>query len=68
MSFKDAKYAEVYVSVKLPIPEGMTYEEMEEHAWRTMVEIQAMLGEMVNVEDGYWVYRDEDDNIVNGEE
>jgi len=64
MEFKDAKYAEVYVSIKVPIPEGMTYKEMEEHSWRTMVEMQAMLGEMMDVEDGYWVYRDEDGAIV----
>lgn len=64
MSFEDAKYVEVYVSVKVPIPEGMTYKEMEEHSWRTMVEMQAMLGEMMNAEDGHWVYRDENGAIV----
>lgn len=61
--FEDARYVEVYVSVKVPIPEGTTYKEMEYHSWRTMVEMEAMLGGL-DLEDGYWVYRDEDGAIV----
>ena len=64
MGFEDAKYAEVYVSVKVPIPEGTPYKEMEGRAERTLVKMEATLGEMFEVEDGYWVYRDEDGAIV----
>lgn len=68
MSFKDAKYVEVYVSVKVPIPEGKTYDEMERIAEVTMCDMEAIVGERHPVEDAYWVYRDGDDNIVDGEE
>ena len=62
--FEDAKYIEVYVSVKVPIPEDKTYDELERIAENTACDMEAIIGERYPVEDAYWVYRDEDDAIV----
>ncbi len=62
--FEDARYVEVYVSVKVPIPEGTTYKEMERIAERTACDMEAIVGERHPLEDAYWVYRDKDGAIV----
>ena len=62
--FDDAKYTEIYISIKGPIPEGMTYKEMEERTLRTSMEAQTMLEERFEVLGGDWVYRDVHGDVV----
>lgn len=65
---KKAKYAEIFVSVKMPIREGANKREVETDAEHLASEVAGTLAERYEVIHMDWVYRDEFDRPVYEEE
>lgn len=63
-SFDKVRYAELYVSIKVPVIDGETAHDFAEHVKKELDQYVAYIGERYEVIDYDDICRDEDDNIV----